>query len=97
MALPRTQPFVPTHTPNSIARRPRTDPTAQETLRAAEEAVTRLIEACRKPGPLYQRDPRAVAQVSRTGKWHLNAIATLGKVLSAPGGEPGNKVGKRGA
>jgi hypothetical protein len=33
-------------------------------LRAAEQAVDRLVEACRKNGPLYRRGPRAVAQVS---------------------------------
>lgn len=53
-------------------------------LRAAEEAVRRLVEECRRGGRLYQRDPRVVAQVSRTGKWHLNAIAHLRAVLDAP-------------
>jgi len=33
-------------------------------LRSAEEAVERLVEECRKGGPLYAEDPRAVAQVS---------------------------------
>jgi len=40
------------------------DQQTQEMLRAAEEAVNRLVEACRKEGPLYKADPRAVAQVS---------------------------------
>lgn len=57
---------------------------APDLLRAAEEAVRRLVEECRRGGRLYQRDPRAVAQVSRTGKWHLNAIAHLREVLDAP-------------
>jgi len=60
------------------------DPQLENTLRAAEEAVNRLVEACGKPGPVYARNPRAVAQVSRTGKWHLNAIAALRKVLTTP-------------
>jgi hypothetical protein len=53
-------------------------------MRAAEEAVGRLITECRKPGPLYKRAPRAVAQVSRTGKWLLNAIAALNRELKKP-------------
>jgi len=54
-----------------------------DALRAAEEAVTRLVEESRKPGPLYQRSPKAVAQVSRTGKWLLNAISALHRDLDA--------------
>lgn len=53
-------------------------------LRTAEEAVRRLVEECRRGGRLYQRGPRAVAQVSRTGRWHLNGIAHLREVLDAP-------------
>ena len=60
------------------------DPQTQETIRAAGEAVARLVEACRKGDPLYARSPKAVAQVSRTGKWLLNALATLRQVLKAP-------------
>ena len=41
---------------------------------AAEESVTQLVEECTKNSPLYKQSPRAVAQVSRTGKWLLNAI-----------------------
>jgi hypothetical protein len=44
------------------------DPATQNTLRAAERSVTRLIDACDKDGPLYAESPRAVAQVSRTAK-----------------------------
>ena len=51
-------------------------------LCAAEEAVRRLLECSRKGGPLYQSNPRVVAHVSRTGKWHLNAITSFRK---APG------------
>ena len=60
------------------------DPQLENTLRAAEEAVSRLVEACGKPGPVYARNPRVVAQVSRTGKWLLNAIAALWKALAIP-------------
>jgi len=60
------------------------DESILNTLRAAEEAVSCLVEACRKTGTLYARDPKAVAQVSRTGKWNLNAIAALRKVLATP-------------
>jgi hypothetical protein len=57
------------------------DPSTLNALRAAEEAVGRLVEHCRKAGTLYRRSPRAVAHISRTGKWHLNAIAALRKAL----------------
>jgi hypothetical protein len=60
------------------------DPLMEDTLRAAEEAVSRLVEACGKPGPVYAKNPRAVAQVSRTGKWLLNATAALRTALAAP-------------
>jgi hypothetical protein len=55
------------------------DLVTEKALSAAEEAVRWLVERCRRGGRLYQRAPRAVAQVSRTGKWHLNAIAQLRK------------------
>lgn len=61
------------------------DESTRNTVRAAEEAVAALVEACRKEHALYARDPKAVAQISRTGKWHLNAIAALRKALDAPG------------
>ncbi len=57
------------------------DESTQNMLRAVEETVSRLVEKCGKNGSVYVRDPRAVAQVSRTGKWHLNAIAALRKSL----------------
>ena len=56
----------------------------QDTIRAAEDAVTRLVEECRKPGSLYKQNTQAVAQVSRTGKWLLNAIARLRRELNTP-------------
>lgn len=49
----------------------------QSAVRAAEQAVTRLIGECRKGGPLYVQNPQAAAQVSRTSKWLLNALARL--------------------
>jgi hypothetical protein len=60
------------------------DPVTPNALRAAQDAVTGLVEACRKPGPLYRRSPRAVAQVSRTGKWLLNALEALHRELNRP-------------
>lgn len=56
----------------------------QETLRAAEEAVTRLVEQCGKAAPMYEQEPRKAAQVSRTGKRPLNAVAALREGLTAP-------------
>ena len=50
---------------------------ANSLLQKAETIVRRLVEECRKDSPLYQTNPRAVAQVSRTSKWLLNAIAQL--------------------
>jgi len=58
-----------------------------DTTRAAEQSVARLVEACRKGGPLYRRDPKAVAQVSRTARWLLNALAALHKALGTPSSE----------
>jgi hypothetical protein len=42
-----------------------------------ESDVTKLVQECRKHGPLYKQNPRIVAHVSRTGKWLLNAISKL--------------------
>ena len=50
-------------------------------VHAATQAVSRLVEVCHKGGPLYTQNPKAVAQVSRTGKWLLNAIARLEQEL----------------
>ena len=61
------------------------DPVTQNALSAAEEAVRWLVEQCRRGGRLYSRDPRAVAQVSRTGKWHLAAIDALRRALADEG------------
>ena len=53
-------------------------------VRAAEKAVGRVVEACRKGGPLYPQSPSTVAQVSRTGKWFLNALNALQLELDKP-------------
>jgi len=59
-------------------------PSLSNTIRAAQESVTRLVETCQKNGPGYVRAPKASAQVSRTGKWLLNAIAALNTALATP-------------
>ena len=69
------------------------DPTTSNALRAAERAVTRLVEECVKDGPLYAESPRAVAQIGRTGKWLLNAIAALRRELR----EAATTQGRRGS
>jgi hypothetical protein len=56
-----------------------------DTIRAAEEAVRRLVEVCQKPGRLYARNPRAVAQVGRTAKWLLHALAALHRAIDPRG------------
>ena len=57
---------------------------ASNTIRSAEKSVARLVETCQKAGRLYVKSPKTVAQVSRTGKWLLNAIAELRKALNVP-------------
>lgn len=57
---------------------------ANPILQKTEKVVRQLVEECQKHGPLYQANPRAVAQVSRTGKWLLNAIAQLNKQPDHP-------------
>jgi hypothetical protein len=39
------------------------------------------VEVCHKGGPLYSQNPKTVAQLSRTAKWLLNAIARLEQEL----------------
>jgi hypothetical protein len=56
-------------------------PEIHTTFHTATQAVDQLVRTCRKGGPLYPQNPRAVAQVSRTGKWLLNAIARLHRDL----------------
>jgi hypothetical protein len=59
------------------------NPETRATFQAAMHAVNHLVKTCRKGGPLYAQNPRAVAQVSRTGKWLLNAIQRLYRELDA--------------
>ena len=49
-----------------------------------EEDVTKLVQECRKHGPLYEQNPKIVAHVSRTSKWLLNAITKLKTELEPP-------------
>lgn len=53
-------------------------------FRSAEEAVAKLVAVCGKGSTLYARNPKVVAQVSRTGKWLLHAITALHKELKTP-------------
>jgi hypothetical protein len=59
----------------------RLDEETLERINTAREAVGRLVEQCRKGGALYKESPKAVAQVSCTGKWLLNAITALRRHL----------------
>jgi hypothetical protein len=65
----------------------------QKVIRAAEEAVSRLVEECRKDGTLYAKNPRVVAQVNRTCKWLLNAIDALHRAVNTPGSEDARPAG----
>jgi hypothetical protein len=60
------------------------DPVTPDALRAAEEAVHRLVRECRRGGSLYARDPRAVTRLGRTARWLLWAIASLRRALATP-------------
>jgi hypothetical protein len=57
-------------------------------LRAAEEAVARLLQACRKGGHLYVRNPPVVAQVNRTARWLLSALTRMKRALGTPAEDP---------
>jgi hypothetical protein len=65
---------------------------ALNALRAAEDTVRHLVQECRKSGPMYCQCPRAVAQVSRTGKWLLNAITVLRRELTTLAADDGHKA-----
>lgn len=58
------------------------------TLTSAERAVTRLLWLTQKGGPLHAAHPKPVAQVNRTGKWLLNALAALQQCLDSTPVEP---------
>ncbi len=68
------------------------DPSIEATIRAAEDAVLQLVEVCRKRGILHNQHRKATAQVSRTAKWLLNAIAALNKDLDMPCTEGSNQA-----
>jgi hypothetical protein len=53
------------------------DPQTLHTIETVEEAVRELLNVCRKKRPLYCRSPKQAAQINRTGRWLLNAIAGL--------------------
>jgi hypothetical protein len=57
-------------------------------VRAAEEAVARLLQECRKGGPLYVEHPPVVAQVNRTARWLLSAITRMKRALGTPTEDP---------
>jgi hypothetical protein len=71
-----------------ILKIPHMDPETLEILCAAEEAVRRLAQECRRGGRVYHRSPRAVAQVGRNAKWLLSAIAALHRAFD-DGGDGG--------
>jgi hypothetical protein len=60
------------------------DPITQNALCNAEDVVRDLVQLCRKGAPLYNKRPRAVAQVSRNAKWLLNALDVLRRKLEGP-------------
>jgi hypothetical protein len=57
-------------------------------VQSATQVVSRLVELCHKGGPLYRQSPQAVAQVCRTAKWLLNALARLEQARSIPSNNP---------
>jgi hypothetical protein len=50
-----------------------------DAIRQAQKAIEGLVAACQKHLPLYRQHPQAVAQVNRTAKWLLSAIAALNR------------------
>jgi hypothetical protein len=56
-------------------------PRTLKKLDSTHRAVHRLVQQCGKQGRLYSQNPKLVAQVSRTGKWLLNAMAALRHTL----------------
>jgi len=67
------------------------DPQILHTIAVVEEAVTQLIEACCKTSPLYRQHPKQAAQVNRTAKWLLNALAGLRSSVGAAEPDPGQR------
>ena len=60
------------------------NPQTCKVVAATEKNVHRLVDECRKHGPLYEQNPKIVAHVSRTSKWLLNAIAKLKTEINPP-------------
>jgi hypothetical protein len=58
------------------------------TIRKAERAVIGLVDRYQMGLSLYAKNPKATAQVSRTGKWLLNAIKGLYAALESPSTSP---------
>lgn len=50
-------------------------PVTHPILRRTAKTVQHLLVVCRNDGLMDKANPKAIAQVSRTGKWLLNAIA----------------------
>lgn len=63
-------------------------PRTRRIVHSAQQAVGRLVEICQKGGPLYKQNPKAVAQVNRTAKWLLNALARLEQADRVPSNHP---------
>ncbi len=61
---------------------------SHDALSQTQETVTQLVEVCRKGGPLYRKQPQAVAQVNRTAKWLLYAIRRLNSLLQLVDNQP---------
>lgn len=57
------------------------DPETHTIVQSARAAVNHLVAACQKRSPLYALHPQKVAQVSRTGKWLLNALTALDRQI----------------
>ena len=63
-----------------------------KSIGTAPTTINRLIERCRKDGPHYARNPKIVAQVSRTCKWLLNALTALKDTFDAAPAGPDNSA-----
>jgi hypothetical protein len=59
-------------------------PKTTKVIAVTQKNVHRLVDECRKHGPLYEQNPKIVAHVSRTSKWLLNAITKLNTELEPP-------------
>ena len=64
----------------------------ENTLRAAEAAISDLLSDCRKGGAVYQACPKAAAQVNRNAKWLRHAITTLRRELKSARSNDGQQA-----